>query len=102
MKLHDRISNIFEAKLDATLQAMCDPNGYNNVVIINSLQNMINVVTSESGNQIPKADAEVMIAAAQELVRPLRRPVAEQASQFLNSKLKEKHHQSSAEAILWR
>ena len=82
LKLHDRISDVLEAKMDASLQAMCDPNGNNNMAIVDSLQNLINVVTSQSGNQIPKADADVVIAAAQELIRPLRRPVAEEVSQF--------------------
>jgi len=86
LNLHDSISDIFEARLDESLRAMCGPNGDNNVAIINSLQNMINVVTSENGNRIPKADAEVVIDAAQELIRPLRKPAAGQAVQFLNSK----------------
>ncbi len=76
LKLHDRISDVLEAKMDASLQAMCDPNGNNNAAIVNSLQNLINIATSQSGNQIPKADADAVIAAAQELIRPLRIPVA--------------------------
>jgi len=84
LNLHDSISDVFEARLDESLQAMCGPNGNNNMAIINSLQNMINVITSESGNRIPRADADVVMAAAQELIRPLRKPAAEQAVQLFN------------------
>ncbi|UCC98820.1 MAG: hypothetical protein JSW66_02790 [Phycisphaerales bacterium] len=102
LKLHDRISDTFEAKLDALLQAMSGPNGNNNVAIVNSLQDLVNVVTSQNGNQIPKTDADVVIAAAQELIRPLRRPAVEQASQLLNSKREEEYRQSIVKAIFER
>ena len=84
LNLHDGISEVFEATLDESLRAMCGPNGNNNKAIISSLQNIINIVASESGNLIPKADADVVIAAAQELIRPLHKPAAEQAVQLFN------------------
>jgi hypothetical protein len=83
LNLHDSVSDVFEAILDESLQAMCGSNGNNNMAIIDSLQNMINFVTSESGNRIPKADADIVITATQELIRPLHKP-AEQAEQSFN------------------
>ena len=82
LNLHDSVSDVFEASLDESLQAMCGSNG-NNMAIIESLQNIINVVSSECGNRITRTDADVVIAAAQELIRPLRKP-AEQAVQSFN------------------
>lgn len=84
LNLHDSVSDVFEASLDESLQAMCGSNGNNNTAIIDSLQNMINIVTSERGSRIPKADADVVIAATQELIRPLRKPAAEQVAQSFN------------------
>jgi len=84
LNLHDGISDVFEAGLDESLRAMCLQNGNNNTAIIDSLQNIINVVISQSGNLIPKTDADVVIAAAQELIRPLRKPAAEQVARALN------------------
>ncbi len=82
LKLHDRISDILEDKLDAVLKAMHDSNGNNDLATVNSLQDFINAVMVRSGNQILQADADIVIAAAQELIRPLRRPAAEQVAQF--------------------
>ena len=102
LKLHDRISDILEAKLDAVLKAMRDSNGYNDLATVNSLHDFINAVMIRSGNQIPQADADIVIAAAQELIRPLRRPAAEQATQLLNSKREEEYRQSIIKAIFER
>jgi hypothetical protein len=74
-KLRDSISDVVEDKLDASLQAMSDPNGNNHVVIINTLQDLVNVVTSQQDNQIPKADADAMVTAVQEIIQPLRSPI---------------------------
>ena len=79
LNLHDGISEVFETSLDESLQAMCGPNGNSNTAFINSLQNIINIITSENGNRISKADADVVITAAQELIRPLCKPAIEQA-----------------------
>lgn len=84
MKLNDRISYIYETKLDESLQAMYDHYENDDTAIVNSLQNMIEIVTSESGSQITKADADVVVAAAQELIRTLCKPAAEQAVQSFN------------------
>ena len=73
-KMRDSISDVFEAKLDASLRAMSDPSG-NNHVVINTLQDLVNVVTSQQDNQIPKADADAMVTAVQELIQPLRSPI---------------------------
>jgi hypothetical protein len=74
-KLRDSISDALETKLDASLQAMSDPNGNNNMIIINTLQDVVNVVTSQHGSQIPKADADAVATAIQELIRPLHEPI---------------------------
>ena len=102
LKLHDRISDILDAKLDAVLKAMRNSDGNNDLVTINSLQDFINAVMVRSGNQIPQADADLIIAAAQELIRPLRMPVAEQATQLLNSKREEEYRQNIIKAIFER
>lgn len=102
LKLHDRISDILDAKLDAVLKAMRNSNGNNDLATINSLQDFINAVMARSGNQIPQADADIVIAAAQELIRPLRMPAAEQATQLLNSKREEEYRQSIIKAIFER
>jgi len=84
LKLHDRISDILEAKLDSVLKAMRNFNGNNYLAIINSIQDFVNAVMNWSGSKIPKSDVEVVITAAQELIRPLRKSVAEQKAQLLN------------------
>lgn len=75
-RLRDSISDVIESKLDSLLQVMSDPNGNNHVVIVNTLQDLANVVTSQQSNQIPKADADAVVTAVQELIRPLRSPLA--------------------------
>jgi hypothetical protein len=84
LKLDDRISNILEAKLDAVLKAMHDSNRNSDLATVDSLQDFINAVMIRSGNQIPQADVDVVIEAAQELIRLLRKPAAEQVAQSLN------------------
>lgn len=74
-KMRDGISDVIEAKLDASLQAMSDPNGNNNMIIVDKLQDLVNVVSSQHGNQIPKADADAVVTAVQELIQPLRSPI---------------------------
>lgn len=83
-KLHDRISIVLETKLDAVLKAMRDCNGDHESATVNSLQDYINTVMVRRGNQIPQADADVVIAAAQELIRPLRKTAAESAVHLFN------------------
>lgn len=78
-KLHNGISNILEKKLDSVLKAMRDSNGNNDLSILKPLQDFIDAVMAWSDNQIPKDDANIMIAAAQELIRPLRKPETKQA-----------------------
>ena len=77
LKLHDRISDILEAKLDAVLKAMHDSNGNNDLATFNSLQDFVNAVMVRSGNQILQADADAAINAVQEIIMSLRRPTAE-------------------------
>lgn len=78
-KLHDGISNILETKLDSVLKAMRDSNSNNDLTFFKSLQDLVDIVTVWSGTRIPKADTDVVIAAARELIQPLRKPEAKQA-----------------------
>jgi len=58
------ISNSLLAKLDAAQKA-------NDSVAINLLQSFIKAVEAQRGNKISEADADVLIAAAQEIIDPL-------------------------------
>jgi hypothetical protein len=78
-KQHNEISNILQNKMDSVLIAMRDSNGNNDLTTFNSLQDFIKAVMVWSGNQIPEDDANIMIAAAQDLIQPLRKPEAKQA-----------------------
>lgn len=74
VKLRDRLSEVVDVKLSAVLLSMHDLSGNGNLVTINSLQDLAEAVATQSNNQISRADAETMIAAAQEIIRPLRGP----------------------------
>jgi hypothetical protein len=77
LKQRYRISDVVEAKLDGALRAMRDPNRNDNLVTINSLQDVAKAVATQSNHQIPQADADTMITAVQEIIRPfLRGPTA--------------------------
>jgi len=77
--LHIGISNILEEKLDSALKAMSDSNSNNDLTIFKSLQDFINALMVWNSNQIQEDEANTMIAAAQELIQPLRKPEAKQA-----------------------
>ena len=68
LNLQQGISNSLDAKLSAAMQALDDINENNDVAAINTLQAFINAVEAQRGNKIPEADADALIAAAQEII----------------------------------
>ncbi|MHC4394473.1 MAG: right-handed parallel beta-helix repeat-containing protein [Planctomycetota bacterium] len=68
INLQQGISNSLDAKLEAALNALEDINQNNDVAAINALQAFINAVEAQRGNKIPEADADDLIAAAQEII----------------------------------
>jgi hypothetical protein len=68
LNLHQGISNSLDAKLSAAMQALDDINENNDVAAINTLQAFINAVEAQRGDKIPEADADALIAAAQEII----------------------------------
>jgi len=71
LNLQQGISNSLDAKLDAAMQALDDINESNDVAAINTLQAFINAVEAQRGNKIPEADADALIAVAQEIINLL-------------------------------
>ena len=68
LNLQRGISNSLDAKLNAALGALDDINANNDVAAINTLQAFINAVEAQRGNKITEADADALIAAAQEII----------------------------------
>ncbi len=68
LNLQQGINNSLDAKLDAVVQVLQDVNENNDVAAINALQAFINAVQAQSGNHIPVADADALIADAQEII----------------------------------
>lgn len=71
MNLHQGIENSLDAKLDAAVQALDDINQNNDVAAINTLGAFINAVEAQRGKKITEADADALIAAAQEIIAAL-------------------------------
>ncbi len=68
LNLQQGINNSLDAKLDAVIQALQDVNENNDVAAINALQAFINAVQAQSGVHLPVADADDLIAKAQEVI----------------------------------
>ncbi len=68
LNLQQGISNSLDAKLEAAMQALDDINENNDVAAINTLQAFINAVEAQRGNKISEADADTLIASAQEII----------------------------------
>ncbi len=69
LNLIQGIENSLDSKLEAVSQALDDLNQNNDVAAINILMTaFINAVQAQSGNQIPVADADDLIAAAQDII----------------------------------
>jgi hypothetical protein len=71
LNLHKGITNSLEAKLNAALRALEDENENNDIAAINTLEAFINAVEAQRGKKIPEAEADALIAAAQEIIELL-------------------------------
>ncbi|MHC4796991.1 MAG: right-handed parallel beta-helix repeat-containing protein, partial [Planctomycetota bacterium] len=71
LELPRGIENGLEAKLNAALRALEDENENNDIAAINTLGAFINAVEVQRGKKIPEAEADALIAAAQEIVELL-------------------------------
>lgn len=71
MNLQNGINNSLDAKLDAVLKALEDANEKNDVAAINALNAFINAVEAQRGNKISEADADILIAAALDIIAML-------------------------------
>jgi len=65
------IENSLMAKLNAALGALEDENENNDAAAINTLGAFINAVEAQRGKKIPEAEADALIAAAQEIIELL-------------------------------
>jgi len=68
LELQPGLENSLLAKLDAALQKLEDDNENNDAATINLLEAFINTVEAQRGKKIPEADADALIAAAQEII----------------------------------
>jgi len=68
LNLQQGIDNSLDAKLDAVVRALDDLNQNNDVAAINSLESFINAIEAQRGNKIPEADADALIATAQQII----------------------------------
>jgi hypothetical protein len=68
LNLAGGISNSMDVKLDSALKAIDDVKANNDVAAINSLQAFINAVEAQRDKEIPEADADALIAAAQLII----------------------------------
>lgn len=71
LNLQQGISNSLDSKLQAAMQALDDINENNDVAAINTLQAFINAVEAQRGNKVSEADADAIIASAQEIIELL-------------------------------
>lgn len=71
LNLQQGIENGLDAKLGAALGALDDVNNNNDGAAINTLEAFINAVEAQRGNKISEADADALIAAAQEAIAAL-------------------------------
>lgn len=71
MNLQKGIANSLQAKLNTAIHLLEDANENNDITAINSLQAFINAVEAQYGKKIQGADADILIAAAQEILKLL-------------------------------
>ncbi len=57
MNPHDRSLNGLDAKLDAAIQAMHNPNANDGLAAFESLQDFVNSVATRNGEQLPQFEA---------------------------------------------
>lgn len=67
MNLQNGIENSLDNKLDAALNALDDLNANNDAAACNSLQAFMNAVEAQRNNQITSAQADQLIASAEEI-----------------------------------
>ena len=68
LNIQHGIENSLGAKLNAAIRALDDVNQNNNVAAIETLEAFINAVDAQRGNHITETDADLLIAAAQEII----------------------------------
>ncbi len=68
LDLQPGIENSLLAKLDTALQKLEDDNENNDAAAVNLLEAFINTVEAHRDKKIPEADADALIAAAQEII----------------------------------
>ena len=68
LNLQQGIENGLVEKLDAAMQSLDDINANNDVAPVNTLEAFINAVEAQRGTKITEADADALIAAAQEII----------------------------------
>ena len=71
LNLQNGIENSLDSKLDATLNALDDLNMNNHAAACNSLAAFISAVEAQRDNKINSAEADALIAAAQQLMATL-------------------------------
>ena len=67
MNLQNGIANSLDSKLDTALNALIDANFNNDGAACNSLAAFINAVEAQRGNKLTNAQADQLIASAQEI-----------------------------------
>lgn len=68
LNLKHGIANSLDAKLDHAFDALMDSATYNDISAVNSLDAFINAVNAQRGKAIPAADADALIAAAEDII----------------------------------
>jgi len=71
LELPSGIENSLMAKLNAALRVLEDENENNDAAAVNTLEAFINAVEAQRGKKIPEAEADALIAAAQEIIELL-------------------------------
>ncbi len=71
--LQGTLSESLECKLEGALQAMLDIDKSDGTEAVSSLQDLADTVAAQSGNQIPQAEANALIAAIQRMIQLARR-----------------------------
>jgi hypothetical protein len=71
LNLQTGIENSLDAKLSAAMQALDDVNQNNDVAAINALNAFINAALAQRGDKMPEADADEIIALAQDAIAAL-------------------------------
>jgi hypothetical protein len=72
LNLQHGIENSLDAKLDTAFDALIDASTLNDNSAVNSLAAFINAVKAQRGKAIPAADADALIAAAQNIIDLLK------------------------------